>query len=521
VSWTSGNEGIAQVSNLPDPPGVVSGLAIGSTSITATLNGVSGSTKVAVTAATLTSIAITPPDPSIAKGTTQQLTATGTFSDGSTEDLTDNVSWTSGDETIAQVSNLPDDPGIVTGLGIGSSSITAILKGVSGSTTVTVTAATLTTITVEPDSPSIAKGTSVALDATCDFTDGTTENCTNQVSWTSGDNTIAEVSDTLGTRGLVTSLAEGSTAITATLDGIQGSTTVTVTAATVISITITPANPSVAKGDTEQLTATGNLSDGTTEDLTDEVSWTVSPDTLAAMDANGLLTAEDVGGGVIHAEFVEEDGTLILGTTKLTVTAAVLSSIAVTPATSSIATGTTVQLTATGTFSDGSTQDLTTQVNWTSANTAIAGVSNVSGTQGLVAGLAAGSTSITATLNGVSGSSTVTLTSVAVKQLIISIVFPPPQPFPPPPPAFTVKVKGTLNLIATALLSDGTFQDVTNQTDWISSNTAVATIISSGSSNTNGRLDAKKAGTTTITATLNNILVGGPFQGTAIVIVTP
>src|SRR5215469_302468 len=519
--WTSGNEAIAQVINLPNTPGVVSGLAIGSTSISATLNGVSGSTKVNVTAAILTSIEITPADPSIAKGTTQQLAATGTFSDGSTEDLTNRVSWTSGDETIAQVSNLPDAPGVVTGLGIGSSSITATLKGVSGSTTVTVTAATLTTITVEPDSPSIAKGTTVALNATCNFTDGTTQNCTDEVSWTSGDNTIAEASDTLATKGVVTGLAVGNTAITATLDGVQGSTTVTVTEATLISITITPANPSVAKGVTEQLTATGNLSDGTTEDLTAEVSWTVSPETLATVDANGLLTAEDIGGGVIHAEFVEEDGTLILGTTKLTVTAAVLSSIAVTPATSSIAIGTTVQLTATGTFSDGSTQDLTTQVNWTSGNTAIAQVSNGSGTQGLVAGLAVGSTSITASLNGVSGSSTVTATSAAVKQLIISIVFPPPQPFPPPPPVFTVPVKGTLKLIATALLSDGTLQDVTDQADWVSSKTTVATIISSGSSNTNGRLDAKKAGTTTITATLKNVLVGGPFQGTAIVIVTP
>ena len=291
-------------------------------------------------------------------------------------------------------------------------------------------------------------------------------------------------------------------------------------AATVISITITPANPSVAKGETEQLTATGNLSDGTTEDLTDQVSWTVSPDTLATVNATGLLTAEGVGGGVIHAEFVEENGTLILGTTNLTVTAAVLSSIAVTPATSSIAIGTTVQLTATGTFSDGTTQDLTPQVGWTSGNAAIAQVSNASGTQGLVAGPAVGSSSITATLNGVSGSTTVTVTTAAVKQLIVSIVFPPPTPFPPPPPAFTVPARGTLKLIATAVLSDGTLQDVTNQANWVSSNTTVASIVTS-MGNSNGELHAKKAGTTTITATLKTVLVGGPFQGTAIVIVTP
>jgi uncharacterized protein YjdB len=518
VSWTSGNEAVEQVSNLPDTPGVDTGLGIGSTSITATLNGVSGSTTVTVTAATLTSIEITPTDPSIANGTTQQLTATGTFSDGTTQDLTTQVDWTSGNAAIAEVSNLPDTPGVVTGLGIGSASITATLNGVSGSTTVTVTVATLTTITVEPDSPSIANGTTVALDATCDFTDGTTENCTDQVSWTSGNEAIAQVSDMLGTKGLVTGLAEGSTPITATLGGIQGSTTVTVTAATVISITITPANPSLAKGETEQLTATGNLSDGTTQDLTDQVSWTVSPSTLATVDATGLLTAENLGAGVIHAEF-DENGTLILGTTTLNVTAAALTSLAIAPATSSIAVGSTVQLTATGSFSDGTTQDLTTQVDWTSGNAAIAEVSNVAGTQGLVAALAVGSTSITATLNGVSGSSTVTVTTAAVKQLIVSLVFPPPQPFPPPPPTLTVPVKAKVNLIASAVFSDGTIQNVTNQTDFISSNTTVASIISSGSSNTNGRLNAKNAGTTAITATLKNVIAGGPFTATATVVV--
>jgi uncharacterized protein YjdB len=516
VSWTSGNETIAQVSNLPDTPGEVTGLGIGSASITATLNGVSGSTTVTVTAATLTSIEITPPDPSIANGTTQQLTATGTFSDGSTEDLTDKVSWTSGSETIAQVSNLPDTPGVVTGLGIGSASITATLNGVSGSTTVTVTAATLTTITVEPDSPSIANGTTVALDATC----GTTENCTDQVSWTSGGNAVAQVSDTLGSKGLVKGLAEGSTTITATLDGIQGSTTVTVTAATVISITITPANPSVAKGETEQLTATGNLSDGTTEDLTDQVSWTVSPDTLATVNATGLLTAEDVGAGVIHAEFVEENGTLILGTTDLTVTAATLTSIAVTPATSSIAKGTTVQLTATGTFSDGSTQVLIpTSLSWTATSTPV-GVPTVN-ENGLVTATAVGIATITATQGGVSGSAKVTVTPAVATQLIISIVYPPPKPFPPPPPSFTVAVHGTLNMIASVLLSDGTTQNVTNQVDWRSSDRNTAIIVTS-MGNSNGELHAKQQGATSITATLKSVLIGGtPVQGGAFLIVTP
>ena len=74
--------------------------------------------------------------------------------------------------------------------------------------------------------------------------------------------------------------------------------------------------------------------------------------------------------------------------------------------------------------------------------------------------------------------------------------------------------------MATAMVSDGSFQDVTDNTNWTSSDETVASIISSGSPNTNGRLDAKTVGTTTITVTLKGTLIGGPFVGTATVNVT-
>jgi len=139
-----------------------------------------------------------------------------------------------------------------------------------------------------------------------------------------------------------------------------------------------------------------------------------------------------------------------------------------------------------------------------------------------VTGTGIGAATIFATQGGVSGSATVVVTPATVTQLIVSIVYPPPQPFPPPPPIFTVPLKGELHMIATILLSDGTTQNVTDQADWTSSKPNVASIISSGSPNTNGRLDPKKVGTTTTTATLKSVLIGGSgLQGTAFVVVTP
>jgi hypothetical protein len=68
--------------------------------------------KPTVTAATLVSIAVTPSSPSIALGTTQQLTATGTYSDGSTQNLTTTVTWGSLDTTIANISNANGSQGL-------------------------------------------------------------------------------------------------------------------------------------------------------------------------------------------------------------------------------------------------------------------------------------------------------------------------------------------------------------------------------------------------------------------------
>ena len=209
VNWTSGDSGIAQVSDTAPTQGLVTGAGVGNTTITGSFAGIQGSATATVTAATLTSIAVTPTNPSIAKGTTVQLTATGTFTDGSTQDLTTQVSWTSGDDATAQVSNIPDTEGLVTGLAVGSTSIAATLGGIEGSTTVTVTAATLTSIAVTSTNSLIANGTTVQLTATGTFSDQTTQDLTTQVSWTSGDGTIAQVSNLSDAAGLVTGVGPG------------------------------------------------------------------------------------------------------------------------------------------------------------------------------------------------------------------------------------------------------------------------------------------------------------------------
>jgi hypothetical protein len=198
--------------------------------------------------------------------------------------------------------------------------------------------------------------------------------------------------------------------------------TVSASAATLVSISITPANPSVQPKASEQFTATGTFSDGSTQNLTTTVTWS-SSNTAAATISNsvgsqGLATTVAQGTSTITAA----SGS-VMGQTTLTVStsAATLSSISVTPANPSDPLGPTQQFTATGTFSDGSTQNLTTSVTWSSSNTAVATISNTSGTQGLVTTVAQGTTTIIATSGSVSGQTTLTVTGCAPQTTLVSL----------------------------------------------------------------------------------------------------
>src|SRR5437773_757750 len=186
------------------------------------LSACSGS-SVHVTAknATLVSIGVTPANPNLPQGLTGQFTATGTYSDNSTQDLTAQVAWSSSNTGVATIGSAS----VATRSGAGTTRITATLGRVSGSTTLTVTDATLSTIAVTPTNPSIANGTTRQFTATGTYSDSTTQDLTTQVAWSSSAAGVATISNASGSKGLATSVAAGTTTITATLGGVSGSTT--------------------------------------------------------------------------------------------------------------------------------------------------------------------------------------------------------------------------------------------------------------------------------------------------------
>jgi len=347
---------------------------------------------------TLQSLEVSPVNPSIAAGTSVQLSATAIYRDGSHADVTNQATWNSSGTAVATV-------GAATGRTVavapGVATLSASLQGRTAGTTLTVTAASLLTVTIIPASPALAAGTSQAFKATGTFSNNTTQDLTADMNWASSDTAVA----TVDASGVGTGISAGSATITATCKivdtcgsgSIAGSAALTVTAATLTSITLTPRSAGIALGTTQQFTATGTYTDHSTQSLTTQVTWMSANAPVASLSAAGLAASLATGTSAITASF----GSITSAPAILTVTPATLVSIQVTPANPSIGLGTTQQFTATGTYTDNSIQDITRLATWVSGTPGIATVSNAPPSNGLAGTVAPGMTNITATFGGV------------------------------------------------------------------------------------------------------------------------
>ncbi len=179
------------------------------------------------TSVTLSSIAVAPLTPSIAAGKTQQFTATGTYSDNSTKDITTSVTWSSSNTDVATIGS---SSGLATALAAGTTTIEATSGSISGSTILTVTAATLTSIEVTPAAPSIYRGQTQQFKANGTYSDSTTKDITTSVTWSSSSPCVATISNTAGSNGLATALTAAATTITASLGSVTNSSILTVEA---------------------------------------------------------------------------------------------------------------------------------------------------------------------------------------------------------------------------------------------------------------------------------------------------
>jgi len=378
ISFSSNNTSVATVSST----GLITGVAVGTATITATSEGKTGTADVTVTTVPVASVDVSPPTADLTVGQTGQFSAIAKDARGNV--LTGRaVAWTSGAPSIVTVSNT----GLVTAIGAGSAVIFATIEGKIGSATITVRQLAVTSVTVAPASTNIAVGASVQLSAT--VRSGTTI-VDRVVGWTSSNNAVAIVSSS----GQVTGLKAGTVTITATSEGITGTAFVAVG---ISSVVVTPNPTSVNVAWTKQLTAvardaSNNIVAGVA------FQWSSANPSAATVDATGLVTGVAPATVNISAAV----GT-VSGASAVTVTLAPVSTVTVAPATSTIAVGQTVPLTATLKDAQGNVLS-GRSVTWSSSSNTVATVVG-----GLVTAKAKGTVTITATSEGKSGTATVTV----------------------------------------------------------------------------------------------------------------
>lgn len=361
------------------------------------------------------------------------------------------IIWSSSKQSVATITQ----DGLVTALSVGTSNITAMAGGKTGTCVVTVSKKIVEVSSIELNKTelSLVEGEEFSLTATVKPEDATDKT----VTWSSSDATIASVAE-----GKVKGIKEGSVIITAKAGETSASCSVIIAKKTiaVTSIGLNKTTLTLTKGQSENLVATVQPEDATDKSVT----WTSSNKTIATVE-NGKVTAIGGGEATITAKAGEVEAACVV-----TVTVPV-SSVSLNHTTLSLVEGEEATLTATVKPDD--VTDKT--VIWTSSNPAIASVEN-----GKVYALLEGKATITAR----AGNKEATC-SVSVQKKIIAVT------------GVSLN-KTTLNLNkgqAEVLTATVTPSDATDKTiSWSSSNPTIASV------NSSGQVSALKSGNAVITA---------------------
>jgi uncharacterized protein YjdB len=233
VAWASSNLAAATVS----ATGVVSALAVGSTTISATIDGVSGTAALSVIAP-VASISLSRAAVTLGVGGSVSIAAAPLDADGNA--LSGRaISWSSSAPNVATVSG----NGVVTGLATGSTTVTAMCEGKAASAPITV-AAPVATITLAPNPAGVVMGKAGYFEVTLRDASGTALTG-RAITWSSSAPAVASVS----ADGLVSGLSPGTATITASSEGKSGSATVVVSAPTGSSICAQIAGAAVVGSD--------------------------------------------------------------------------------------------------------------------------------------------------------------------------------------------------------------------------------------------------------------------------------
>lgn len=473
VSWSSEDPAIADVSSA----GVVTGVQVGTVLIAASARGHDAFARVTVNPTPVASVRLSSTHRSLFVGQVTQLTAEPLDANGGL--LTNRpVTWTSSNVDVATVT----ESGLVTGLSPGGTIISATAEGRSAIASITVSAIPIASVVVTPSVNDLFPGQTTQL--TAEARDASGGPLTDRIIvWSTSRPQVATVTS----EGLVTAISSGTAIITATSEGRSATASVNVTPRPVSSVALSPAQATVSAGQSLQLTV--SLTDDGGQVLTGrQVSFATSNVQVATVSVSGLITGVAPGTATITA--ISEGST---GTATVTVTPEPVASVDISPPSSSVIMGSTLQLYATPRNAAGQPLPGRT-VSWSSGAPGLASVSS----SGLVTGLAIGNAVIIASIEGKQGSAMVTVRQVPVASITVT------------PASATTAVGQSVTLSAQTLDAAGNVLSG-RVVGWSSNDQTVATV------DNNGVVTGIAAGTVTISASSEGQTSAATVQVTSVV----
>ncbi len=285
LQWSSADSSVARVA----ADGKLTAVSAGTTTVEAVANRRRSSVRITVTAAAVASIDVAPLDLLLAIQGTARVSATPKDARGR-QLLGRRIAWTSRDRGVATVS----DSGIVTGVAVGTTTLTASVGGRNAVVRVTVAPPSVAAVDVSPRAPTIQIGDTLRVSAIARDGGGRTIGG-QRVTWVSSNPAVAPIS----AEGRITGVAAGAATITALVGGRSKDVVVSVRAPAVASIQIAPATTSMIVGGSARLAAVPRDARGRA--LAVPVGWSSRDRGIASVSDSGVVTGIAPGSATIVA----------------------------------------------------------------------------------------------------------------------------------------------------------------------------------------------------------------------------
>ncbi|WP_232775084.1 MULTISPECIES: Ig-like domain-containing protein [unclassified Shewanella] len=404
ATWSITDDSIAHVVTSGSKAGRVTGNAQGQTGINAQYYGMDAQAEVIVSDLEYLMLSVEPADSKVIVGKTTQLQAFAVYQNSAgmitQKDVTDQSDWRPGDRNKISI----DPTGLVHGIEAGFSYTFAMFQGVEGQGAMTVFDREVISLDVTPENLEVPVGTKGRYKATATMFNLAKVDVTDKATWSSSQPDVIHMVTTGTDGGTGTARAVGRSEITAQYEGASDRVTTTVTEPAFEWLEITPGDDVIFAQWPFQYTAMAHFSDGSSVDVTLDANWKSDTPKNIIIQTGNSQAGEALGSDYNVSATISVTYQGKVDSRLVSVEENIVKSVEVNPADISMALGSSHDVEVWVIYANGEADDYTAYVKWSSDNPAVA-----TAHKNQISAHSAGSATVTATFDGVSGSADVTV----------------------------------------------------------------------------------------------------------------